>query len=69
MDTTTYLPGATLVEFGSPAMDNLRYALQLLELHAEDLDPEYDAEGVDTGEWGACNRAIVTLREMTTPAV
>ena len=60
MDTTTeYLPDAVLVEVGSPAQENLRYALQVLERHA--------AGGLGAGEIDVCTNAISTLRSLTRP--
>ena len=41
----------------------------VIEDHTETkLEPEYDDDGVDAGEWRACNSAIVTVRWLTDPA-
>ena len=41
----------------------------VIEDHTETkLEPEYDDDGVDAGEWQACNSAIVTVRWLTDPA-
>ena len=58
---THNLPDVLGVEAGSPAQDNLRYALSVLERHMESL--------LDTDEGFRCRDAILTLEELTTSAV
>ncbi len=55
--TPVLLPDQSCVDFGSPAMDDLRFALAVVSLHAEGLN--------SSDEKRACERAIKTLSSMT----
>ena len=67
MTKTVYLPDAMTVEIGSPAQEDLRLALAILEGWFKgdfDLPVEYEE-----GNFAGIGRAIDTLRALTRDAI